>query len=230
MEDFYRGVKTYTARQAVVSSLALSKEISVHDINLNSNFQKRMIISDFKKDIFDNLKKDKSEYIVIDLIDERFRIAKFEDSIVTYSSCLAESKYLKETVFVDYIYKDNKFYFEGFNIDIFLEEFCRRILEIYENRKIIIHKAKMLDFYRATNGEFKKFDTNILRRNHIINSRINYMYDFFEKKFEKAGIIDICDEFYADENNKWGLAPMHYCNEYYKKAWNIMLKYMKNNE
>lgn len=44
------------------------------------------------------------------------------------------------------------------------------------------------------------------------------MYNFLEKTFKTPIIIDICHGFYADEKNKWGLATMHYCPEYYNRA------------
>lgn len=214
--NFNLGV--YVVRQAIVSSISLKNDITPEEINLNSNFQKRMVLSDFHKDCFDLFNKNKSEYLMIDLIDERFRVAESCGSIVTYSPHLAESGYKKDIRFIDYNEIDNKYYFQGYDLDMYLSEFCRRILRTYSGDKIIIHKAKMLDFYKSLNGDFKKFDNNIVRRNAITNKRIDYIYNFLEKTFKTPIVIDICHSFYADEKNKWGLAPMHYCPEYYNRA------------
>ena len=44
------------------------------------------------------------------------------------------------------------------------------------------------------------------------------MYDYFEKYFPNAYVIDECRHFYADEKHKWGLGSMHYCMDYYIKV------------
>ncbi len=212
----------YIARQAIVSSIAKKNDVNDSDIKLDSAFQRRMVLSDFRKNAFDLLQQNKSEFLVIDLIDERFRITKHNDSVLTYSPYLTECKYKKKYEFIDYQEAAGKYYFNGFNLDIYLREFCRRILEIYDGHKIIIHKAKMLDFYKSNNGEYRNFDKNTINNNRVVNRRMNYVYDFLEREFGNPIVIDICDDYYADEKHKWGLAPMHYCEEYYKKVLQIM--------
>lgn len=219
---FNINLKTYLARQSIFSALSARADVSDEMFHLDSSFQKRMVLSDFNKDCFDIFDDNRSKYLMIDLIDERFSLGQYQNSIVTCSSCLYDSKFDGKISLVDYIIKGDKYYLQGFDIDIFLREFCRKVLEIYRPENIIIHKAKMLDFYKDINGCFKKFDDNILRRNRIINKRISYIFEFFEKEFKNSIIIDICDDYYADEKNKWGLAPMHYCSDYYTKSLEIL--------
>lgn len=56
---------------------------------------------------------------------------------------------------------------------------------------------------------------------------LKYMYDFTEKYVKRLKVIDISDKYSADENHKWGLAPMHYQQEYYYEAAKLIRKYMK---
>ena len=49
-----------------------------------------------------------------------------------------------------------------------------------------------------------------------VSSKVEKMAnDYLEKYMPKAHVINICDKYCADENHKWGLAPMHYCDKYY---------------
>ena len=215
---------TYIARQSVISSVSESADVDYNEVKLDSKFQKRMVLSDMNKTAFDLFSQSESKYLIIDLIDERFSLAKYNNSIVTYSSCAAEGGFNEKVKLINYEEKNGEFYFQGFNIDIYLEEFCKRINKIYNTENIIIHKAKMLDFYMDRFGKFKKFDKNIVGRNRSVNRRLDYMDSYLENSFKGCMAIDICDKFFAYENNKWGLAPMHYCDDYYRKAVELIHK------
>ena len=208
----------YIARQSLISSVSLSANINWNDIKLSSNFQKKMVLYDMNKMAFELLFKNKRKYLMIDLIDERFALGKFGDSIITYSSCTANAGFNNQINLLECTEKNGKYYFQGFDIDIYLAEFCKRISQIYESQNIIIHEAKLLDFYMNNAGYFEKFEENITRRNRITNRKLSYIYTYLKNYFPDCICIDISNLFFAYENNKWGLAPMHYCSQYYKKA------------
>lgn len=80
----------------------------------------------------------------------------------------------------------------------------------------IIHVAKFLDEYVDCHGSIQKFSDGMIQLNHNDNHLLAYMYDYLKKKLPNAIVIDCCEQFYACENHKWGLATMHYIEEYYK--------------
>ena len=44
------------------------------------------------------------------------------------------------------------------------------------------------------------------------------MYDKMSECFNATNVIDLCKDSVASETHKWGLAPMHYCDTYYKNV------------
>ncbi|MBY7026651.1 hypothetical protein FDC27_05700 [Clostridium botulinum] len=220
-------LKTYVARQSIVSAVSTPLKCKMESINLQSKFQKSMVYNDFTKETFEKFNNDGSEYLIIDLIDERFKLLEYkqgmEKSLITYSSLLQESGYVKELNIVEKSRKilGRKLYCVGEKeLDYYLQEFCERILKIYLSKKIIIHKCKMNNYYIDSLGNIVRFNSNILRNNKVINELLNYMYDYLEANINGVEIIDICENFSASEKHKWGLAPMHYQNEYYIMALN----------
>lgn len=218
-------LRTYVARQSIISAVSPPLQCDIDDINLQSKFQKDMVYNDFVKETFERFKSDGSKYLMIDLIDERFKILRYNqsglESIITYSASLHESGYLSKLEVIPRerkMFGGKSYYVDNKKLDFYLEEFCNRILSIYQSQNIIIHKSKMVNYYINTLGSISKFDVNNLINNKRINELLNYMYDYLEASIPNALVIDICDSFCADESHKWGLAPMHYENNYYLGA------------
>ncbi len=218
----FMNLKSYIARQSIVSAVSKPVECNMDDINLSSKFQKRMIYNYFTKIAFDLFANDKSEALIIDLIDERFKLVKYKDSIVTYSSELMVSNSINKPKFINEnkLFGSSSFIFFiktqlGTVIKKYIDEFVLKILQIYPQEKIIIHRAMMLDYYRNKDGNIVKFPLNHIINNKKINAKLHFMYDYLIYKIPNCKVIDICDQFIADENNKWGLSPMHYEPNYY---------------
>lgn len=146
------------------------------------------------------------------MIEERYRTLKYQNSIVTYSSELGKSGYVKDLQFIDLFSE----------IDTYMDKFITKILNVYNQKSIIIHKAFMLDDYIDKNGEKVLFDKVRRKNNKILNKKLKYLYNYLEKKLPNAYIIDICHKYSALENHIWGLAPMHYQDEYYDEAYKLI--------
>ncbi|PHV70167.1 hypothetical protein CS063_11865 [Sporanaerobium hydrogeniformans] len=224
-------LQTYIARQSIVSAVEKSVDINMDDIFLNSKFQKQCVYNDFKKNAFEFFNKDGSKYLIIDLIDERFKLVKCkkENSLVTYSTYLQESNHIKNPIFVEKkksIFNGKKYYVDGMPLENYLGKFCSKIKAIYFEDHIIIHKCKMAQFYIDKEGNTKKFDESYLIYNKNINELLEYMYSYLECNLPQAMVINISDEYLADEQHKWGLSPMHYQKEYYISVFSKIEKYV----
>ncbi len=213
-------VGNYVARQSILSAVSPAIEYDDNAIQLQSAFQKRMVQLDLDSKGLVYLNEAKSDYFIIDLIDERFDLGKKADSIFTLSNEFTLSKVMKAESY-EVIKKDNKF-LENFETIIYqsIDRFCDEILKIYEPNHIIIHKAYMVNYYYDKNGKSKKFSLQYLYSNKRINTILSKMYAYIEEKIPGAIVIDICNQFGADENHKWGLAPKHYQKEYYVSVLN----------
>lgn len=231
-------LKSYIARQSVVSSVSKPIDISIDDIKLESNFQKKMVYNDIAKKTFEILSSDESEFLLLDMIDERFEVAKFQGTIITtsnefdlYSTDYKLLKLKKEIIFSDIktirlvqkilYYKLNKWV----KYNKYLKSFIEKINKIYKLENIILHKAYMLDEYIDNDGKIQKFDDNIINYNRRLNDKLRYMYEYIENKMPNCKVIDICYKYKASENHKWGLSPMHYEEAYYKECIEIISKY-----
>ncbi|KFX59696.1 hypothetical protein HYH39_09665 [Clostridium botulinum] len=238
-------LKTYVARQSVISAVSTPLKCEMESINLQSKFQKSMVYNDFTKETFEKFNNDLSEYLIIDLIDERFNIVDYNGSILTLSNELKVTNFFcnnKENIYDEKIckiknwkiYKIKKklfgysYMFKNNLLEKIMDEFCDKLMKIYDNNKIIIHKAYMVDKYIDKSGKIVSFPENHLLNNTRINDRLKYMYNYLEEKLPNVFVIDICHNFRADENHKWGLAPMHYQDEYYITALNQLEKNIFN--
>lgn len=223
-------VKTYVARQSIISAVSESIPCQIENINLKSKFQREAVYNDFIKETFARYKKDKSDYFIIDLIDERFKLSRYNNerkSFITYSSCLDESKYVTELNFVPRKKKLTpwkEYFIDDKNLCEYMDLFCDEILSIFSSDRIILNKGKMLHFYKNKQGDIKKFSSIQVKWNKEVNDLVDYMYDYLEGKFENCSVIDFCEEYCADEEHRWGLAPMHYEKDYYERALTEMVK------
>lgn len=80
-------VGTYIARTSLFSLFYTPLAYNDVNIDLSSNFQKRMVENDIFKTTFSKLKLSDSSYILVDFVGSvRFRLAKIGSTYVTYSS------------------------------------------------------------------------------------------------------------------------------------------------
>lgn len=222
----------YTARTKIVSQLSPSYAIQENEICLSSAFQKKIVLNDLNKEQFQRIEASKPDFCIIDFIDERFSLIEYADSFLTKSNELVNSGWLKDKDYkeLQYTYCEGVWKIGGGylqKLDDYLYEYLKRILKHFKQYKIILHKAYLLDTYIDCQGEKQYFESYIVRNNDKINKMLRFMYDYIEKSIRNIKVIDISDKYFACENHKWGLAPMHYQEEYYKEAAEMLIKYMR---
>lgn len=224
--DEARNVKLdlYFARQSIVSAVSAKVPITLEEINLKSNFQKRQIYYDFNKTAFQMIKENVSDFLFLDLVDERFSLVNIGNSYVTRSSTLLESGVVPEDVSgvdkVEYVdeYGHNSYQVEGIDIRVYLDRFCNKILESYKSERIILHVVRGAEYYCDVNGNIQKFEPNVLGYFKRLNRMWSFMYDYLYKKMTDCIYIDISSGYLADEKHVWGLSPIHFQKEYYEKV------------
>lgn len=225
MEYDYRKVfciNEYIARQSIISSLSVPVEFDENDIKLDSTFQTKQLESDLKKNALARLENSDAEYLIIDLIEERFKIGKVANSYITFSNELWQSDIFKNMNLKIYEKKKRgqRIYFRYKDIQIYVNKFFDCLLKKYSQNRIIIHEVYLSDYFIDKTGEKKIFPNNYVIYNHKINSILAYMYGCTKKRIPYANVLSISSKYIADEKHKWGLAPMHFQEEYYKEAMN----------
>lgn len=209
-------LKTYVARQSIVAALSPPVQCD-KEIALSSGFQKRMVQYDLDKQGLPLLRKDGSQFLIVDMVDERFDLAKIHGSYVTMSNEIKASGVVPHGA--EIIKKEKRgsqFFVEQHALDGYVDEFAKGITGIYKPDHIIIHVAKLHDYYVDEQNRIKKFPVHHIWNNKRTNELLASMYNRLKQKIPEAAVIDICDNYCADIKHKWGLAPMHYQSSYYE--------------
>ncbi|EEL49683.1 hypothetical protein bcere0022_30240 [Bacillus cereus Rock3-44] len=171
-----------------------------------------MIHFDLTKNFRKYITYTKSDYIILDFIDERIDLLKHKNSFITVSSEFKNSN-LKGIYKGDIISKTED------NLSLW-EEYAKKFIDEvkkYKNpNQIILHKAFWNEKYYTTSNELVSFGDKKVKEAQKHNRILEHYYSFIEKEFEGIQIIEP-KGYYADENHKWGLSPFHYESAYYEE-------------
>lgn len=227
-------LKTYVARQSIVSAVSQPVPCDARRIQLKSAFQRRMVLCDFQKTSFDLFTGDGSQYILVDLIDERFDLMKIGRAYITLSDeaeasgitrdYLIEKRFGIGSACVKKKRLRSHYYVDARRLEEYIRDFAERLKNIYPEERILLHRAKMQDYYLNSDGSVRRFPLNHLYNNARINRLLDYMYDYLESCLPHAPVIDFSGLYYADQNHKWGLSPMHYQKEYYDRVYQEIMR------
>lgn len=214
----------YFARSSIISAVSDKVALDYEKINLQSNFKKRQIYYDFNKYAINMFRDKTSDYLIIDLVDERFPLIKVSGSYVTRSGALLESGIISESEpiiekeeYVD-VHGEHSYRVEGIDVREYLDKFCDRILKIYKPEKIILHVVRGAEFYYDEHKEIQKFEPNIAGYFKRLNKMWNFMYEYLSTKMAGCMCIDVSAAYLADEAHVWGLSPIHFQKEYYERV------------
>ena len=211
-------VGTYITRSSLFSLFYTPLAYDDVNIDLTSNFQKRMVENDMFKTTFSKLKLSDSSYILVDFVDSvRFRLAKIGSTYVTYSPEFEKGTNSKKIPLFT-INNDNSF--DGKDLSFFMMKFCTELKKIYAENRIILHRVRWCDHYRKTiTGEIVGFSVQKIKENKIYNHRIMCFEELFLKYCSQSKVLDLNNQnFVADEKHVGGLSPIHYENGYYETA------------
>lgn len=219
-------IEKYVSRNSLFSVLCdpLSLDESEFTEKEGKAFLKRMVLTDFRKDMFRSFSENRSDYLIIDLVDERFDLLSFygeEKRVITYSSNFAYSDILNShSVYsrLGYTIIDTADFSDGL-VRKAVNEYARRILEIYPSSRIIIHKAFLSGNYLGLDNKHHSFPDASLKDYSKINNKLSTMYGYLIEALgvDEQNVISVPDA-RAWEGNKWGLAPFHYTEDYYAQV------------
>ncbi len=214
----------YFARQSIVSAVSDQIPFDDNEIFLESNFQKKQIIYDFNKSAIGMLKDKASDYLIIDLVDERFPLIKIAGSYATRSEALVRSGLIdkSETVIEKEEYADacgnTSYRVDDKDIREYLDIFCNEILHIFEPERIILHIVKGAEFYYDKDLVIRRFEPNTAGYFRKLNRMWQFMYEYLCERLSGCICIDVSPRYLADEKHVWGLSPIHFQKEYYENV------------
>lgn len=196
------------------------------------NFTKRCFVLDHNKTTFSFLRERVSDYFVLDVLDARLKLFRYNDNITTYSNFVYSNQPLLEEkskfggeIISPFGYSDEEWY-------KCIDWLCEEILKVYNLDQIILHENFLVREFLDKNRQIKPFNLkkmNIDEANELLAKLIVRL----EKNLEGCHILRMPDNVVADVLNKWKLHPAHFHRMYYEygnKAMQIITGCYSNEE
>jgi hypothetical protein len=122
-----------------------------------------MVLCDLNKLIFSRLIENKSQFFIIDCIDERFNLINCNNSLFTYSSEISKSKILNTLNYT--IIKKTDIDYNIIEEAVY--KYIHEILKIFKEEDIIIHEVYYSNKFIDVDGNIKNFNSKIINSNDI---------------------------------------------------------------
>ncbi|HWI22223.1 MAG TPA: DUF6270 domain-containing protein [Baekduia sp.] len=210
-------LSSYTARCSVISTVAAPVALDPDRLAHPSPWQRRAIIADFHKTFFSELEAQRPDWLVIDLIDERFDLLRIAESLVTNSSALQGADTQGQHSGAELVRRSSH---EG--RELFLgaaEEFVARVTQIVPAQRIVLHRALWCPRYRAGDA-IRCFEERRAEMCSRQNEMLGEGYDALRRSLgtDAVEIAVDPDVHLADEQHRWELEPFHYEPRYNRFA------------
>lgn len=197
---------SYIARSSIVSAVHAEPYLVTDEIPESFGaFEGRMVRHDLEKTGLSSLAGSDPDVVVIDLIDERFRVYEFAGTLVTLSHRISKEQFGSEVLQKGkVITRDNDF------------PQCARVMLdriSFPKTKILINEAYWAERYLSGEDQLTYDNAVAIRRN---NDQLRRYYDAFRGLLPEANFIRYDGALLADPGNVWGPAPYHFTANYYE--------------
>ena len=204
----------YASRSSVVSAVADPVAVDETCVHLDSAFQRRCLLEDFNKTFFTNLHEATPDWLVVDLIDERFNLLRTPGSFITQSSAFLNAG-LDGDLDVD-VEELRRLTEETMALlDGAICAFAARVRAVVPPERIILHRAWWMTRY-VRDGAVEAFPDERAAFAESHNAALARAYATFEEHVGgAAATLDLGGRGYAaDAAHRWDLEPFHYEGAY----------------
>lgn len=214
----------YGARSSVISAVATPVPIAPERVVISSEWQRRCVLADFAKTFFASLEETRPDWLVIDLIDERFDVLCTSGSFVTRSSAFQAAGLDDATDLglqpIRRMSPDGRRLFAGAAPD-----FAARALELVPRERVVLHRALWCTRF-ARDGAVLDFPEERRQLSELQNAMLADGYDTLEEAFGGVGATIAVDpaRHLADAHHRWELEPYHYEPAYNAHAAEQLLR------
>lgn len=220
-------LKTYIARQSVISAISAPVPLKMEQIHLDSAFQRMAVWRDFNKGAFDAFREDGSDWLIVDFVEERFSPVRMGDSYVTRSSLAVQAGVIDASIKGSArLWNGEDFIIDKISLRSCVIQFAERLLRIYRPDHIIVHRARNVEQYWDAEGNLRDFSDHEKNMARMINHILCYMYDCLKECIPEVKEIDILSGYYGAEQHIWGKATVHYEDRYYMKVMELVKNYL----
>jgi 2-desacetyl-2-hydroxyethyl bacteriochlorophyllide A dehydrogenase len=195
--------------------------LTVEDLEQKgSAFSRRCLCQDCNKEDISYLAKKHSDWLVLDLADTRFSIAKFPTSGATFttSNAFLNHKGKLEQLLQESFTKTLCTDFSDAEWDETMKRFLDEILKQYKPENIIFFEYYHVYDYISKEIEITSFHKDDIERRKKQNALLERLNRIAEERLKGCHIVRMPEGVLANANHKWGKHPLHYVNLYYEYA------------
>lgn len=183
-----------------------------HDSNLHTMWINTLW--DGKKTSF--MKENAGEYLLIDLVDERFELFICDGVFFCRQGFLQSN--IQELVPENAIQIFDQSQWDDNEQEQRIKEFCEQIVKIYEPSNVIINEFYLLDYW--TDGDkINKFEGNAKKKVEKSDKYFKNWYELLKKYLPGCKTIKLKKQYLAYDKNPRGLSPTHPTMDYYTDTY-----------
>jgi hypothetical protein len=199
----------YTSRSSVISVVDDPVPLDPDAVRLDSAFQKRCVVDDFAKTFFDQLEERPPDWLLVDLVDERFEVVRTGGSCVTRSSAFISAGLDDALEPTDGAVRRLTREADAL-LDAAIARFTERLTGIVPAHRVVVHRAGWMTGYRDGDAIHAFTDERAaFAERH--NAALDRAYDALEARLDGAPVIALDRRRYvADAQHRWKLEPFHY--------------------
>ena len=220
----------FSSPLALATDSVLDKDF-VHEDELQgeTQFLKRCIVTDWLKTAFEQLKATSSKWLLMDIGHIRYDLGKLTRKSDGASSYITYSREAKEDVDTffgkeahpEYLFEvihhlsipDNQ-------LTELLKSFSDRILNIYKPENIILLETYLCEYYLDETEKLCVFESS------NISEKIFFQkcHQMLKEMLAGCRVIKFPSAVMANERHKWNKYPLHYVYDYYIYAYEAVRK------
>ncbi|MFC6052336.1 hypothetical protein A6M14_08275 [Acinetobacter sp. Ac_877] len=204
MKDDFK-VTNYFARTSLARLNFPVLDISTDQIKLESKFQKNVLKHAISGDLLTILKQSEFDYIVLDVVDDRFGLIKLDDNdiFVTFSDELKRAKFIKSEI-KSKILPNTEEYLTAWECGL------KKVIELVGSDRLIMNNVQWASFTNEGNP------LSTPERIAFCTEVVNGLYKVASKYIPAQNFINYDAKlFVGKQNHKWGKSPFHYVDQVY---------------
>lgn len=225
-ESLYAKIDTWVGKLSIrtIKEPAFSGNVYLK----NSTKDTQNLLLDIKKNAIDRITKSNAKFIIIDLLDEKFDLIRFNGKYAISKSDLL-MRNLNNLVIDDMPFARKqmlKFTCPDEKVKESIKFFAESIKEKYAVNKIILNEVYFALQYWGKDGKIHDFPEKKKKSFEEKNGTLKNLYTTLKQELGACHVISY-DKIVADENHPHGLSTMHFTHDYYRKLAKRVDKILK---
>lgn len=219
----------YYARSSLASLGTMPIPMQKEDLTkINSSFQRRMVLRDIHKSFLDDLENKEFDVLLLDLLDERFDVWEIHPgSVVTvssefFASGLVTSAQRNSPQWIESGSEQHQaLWLRG------LEKLVAALNARGILKRVAINKVFWADQFEDGSPLPRAFSAAVINK---ANHHLAWMYDQLEHFVAPDNWMNFSTEVLkANPRHRWGVSPVHYSDDYYRKACSALHDLVESN-